>query len=102
MWHLGWLVRTRADNSLWPSGLVRPRTDIKSWLSTLVRTRTDIKLRLIEIGKIIQGLRANIHTNLFKLSFDHFLEVQGAIQKKRPNDNLNEFVCIFTLASVLV
>ena len=43
-WHLRWLVRTRADISLRPSGLVRSRTDIKLWPSELVRTRTDIKL----------------------------------------------------------
>ena len=44
-WHLRWLIRTRADISLRPSGLVRPRTDIKLWPSELVRSRTDIKLR---------------------------------------------------------
>ena len=44
-WHLRWLVRTRADISLRPSGLVRPRTDIKLWPSELVRSRTDIKLQ---------------------------------------------------------
>ena len=29
VWHLRWLVRTRADINLWPSGLARPRNDIK-------------------------------------------------------------------------
>ena len=28
-WHLRWLVRTRADIGLQPSGLVRSRTNIK-------------------------------------------------------------------------
>ena len=42
-----WLVRTRADISLRPSGLVRPRTDVKLRPSALVRTRTDIKLRTV-------------------------------------------------------
>ena len=37
MWHLRWLVRTRADISLWPSELVRPRTDIKLQPVGLVR-----------------------------------------------------------------
>ena len=44
-WHLRWLVRTRADIGLRPSGLVRSRTDIKLRPSELVRSRTDIKLR---------------------------------------------------------
>ena len=44
-WHLRWLVRTRADVSLLPSGLVRPRTDIKLRPSKLVRSRIDIKLQ---------------------------------------------------------
>ena len=44
MWHLRWLVRTRADINLWPSGLVRPRTDIKLRPNALARARTDIKL----------------------------------------------------------
>ena len=43
--HLRWLVRTRADIGLWPSGLVRSRTDIKLRPSELVRSKTDIKLR---------------------------------------------------------
>ena len=30
VWQLRWLVRTRADISLLPSGLVRPRTDSQS------------------------------------------------------------------------
>ena len=48
MCHLRWLIRTRPDISLRPSGLVRPRTtDIKLLPSALVRTRTDIKLRPI-------------------------------------------------------
>ena len=87
-WHLRWLVKIRADINLQPSRLVRPRTDtklgpnrlvrprtdVKLWPSALVRTRTDIKLQ--PIGLVIQGLiqlRANIQTNLFKLSFGHFL-----------------------------
>ena len=44
-WHLRWLVRTRADIGLRPSGLVRLRADIKLWPSQLVRSRTDFKLR---------------------------------------------------------
>ena len=36
-WHLRWLVRTRADIGLRPSGLVRSRTDIKLQPSELVR-----------------------------------------------------------------
>ena len=44
-WCLRWLVRTRADIGLQPSGLVRSRTDIKLQPSELVRSRTDIKLR---------------------------------------------------------
>ena len=44
-YHLRWLVRTRADVSLWPSGL--PRTDIKLRPSGLARIRTDIKLQPI-------------------------------------------------------
>ena len=45
VWHLRWLVRTRADICLWQGGLIRPRTDIKLCPSALVRTRTDTKLR---------------------------------------------------------
>ena len=41
-WHLRWLVRTRADIGLRPSGLVRSRTDIKLWPSEFIRLRTDI------------------------------------------------------------
>ena len=47
IWHLGWLLRTRADISLQPSGSVRPKTDIKLRPSTLVKTGTDKKLRPI-------------------------------------------------------
>ena len=43
--HLRWLVRTRADISLWPSGLVKPTADIKLRRGGLVRPRTDIKLQ---------------------------------------------------------
>ena len=43
VWHLRWLVGTRADVSLLPGGSVRPRTDIKLQPSTLLRTGTDIK-----------------------------------------------------------
>ena len=38
-WHLRWLVRTRADIGLRPSGLVRSRTDIKLRPSAFVRKR---------------------------------------------------------------
>ena len=31
VWYFRWLVRTRVDISLRPSGLVRTRTDIKLW-----------------------------------------------------------------------
>ena len=50
-WHLRWLVRTRADISLRPSGLVRPRTDIKLRPSAFVRTRTDFKLQTVRLGR---------------------------------------------------
>ena len=50
-WHLRWLVRTRADISLRPSGLARPRTDIKLRPSTFVRTRTDFKLQTVGLGR---------------------------------------------------
>ena len=50
-WHLRWLVRTRADISLQPSGLVRPRTDIKLRPSAFVRTRTDFKLQTVGLGR---------------------------------------------------
>ena len=50
-WHLRWLVRTRADISLRPSGLVRPRTDIKLRPSAFVRTRTDFKLQTVGMGR---------------------------------------------------
>ena len=50
-WHLRWLVRTRADISLRPSGLVRPRTDIKLRPSAFVRTRTDFKLQTVGLGR---------------------------------------------------
>ena len=50
-WHLRWLVRTRVDINLWPSGLVRPRTDIKLWPSAFVRTRTDFKLQTVGLGR---------------------------------------------------
>ena len=79
-WHLRWLVRTRADISLQPSGLVRPRTDIKLRPSELVKPRTDIKLwpsafisnkdrfqvAGSSIGKIIQGLiQEQVYTQIF-------------------------------------
>ena len=56
-WSLRWLVRTRADISLRPSGLVRPRTDIKLRPSAFVRTCKD-RFQVADswIGKIIQGL----------------------------------------------
>ena len=47
VWHLRWLVRTRADISLRPSGLVRSRTDIKLQPSAFVRTRTNFKLQTV-------------------------------------------------------
>ena len=50
-WHLRWLVRTRADISLRPSGLVRPRTDIKLQPNAFVRTRTDFKLQTVGLGR---------------------------------------------------
>ena len=50
-WHLSWLVRTRADISLRPSGLVRPRTDIKLRPSVFVRTRTGFKLQTVGLGR---------------------------------------------------
>ena len=50
-WHLRWLVRTRADISLRPSGLVRSRTDIKLRPSAFVRTRTDFKLQTVGLGR---------------------------------------------------
>ena len=36
MWHLRWLVRTRVDISLQPSGLVRARTDI-NWIGKVIQ-----------------------------------------------------------------
>ena len=48
-WHLRWLVRTRADIGLRPSGLVRSRTDIKLRPSAFVRTRTDFKLQTVRL-----------------------------------------------------
>ena len=81
VWHLRWLVRTRADITLRPSGLVRSRTDIKLQPSELVRSRTDIKLRPSafvrtrtnfklqpdsSICKIIQGLiQEQVYTQIF-------------------------------------
>ena len=51
-WHLRWLVSTRADISLRPSGLVRPKTDIKLRPSAFVRTRTDFKLQTVGLGRL--------------------------------------------------
>ena len=51
-WHLRWLVRTRADISLRPSGLVRPRTDIKLRPSAFIRTRTNFKLQTVGLGRL--------------------------------------------------
>ena len=48
-WHLRWLVRTRADIGLRPSGLVRSRTDIKLRPSAFVRTRTNFKLQTVRL-----------------------------------------------------
>ena len=50
-WYLRWLVRTRADISLRPSGLVRSRTDIKLRPSAFVGTRTDFKLQTVGLGR---------------------------------------------------
>ena len=50
-WHLGWLVRTRANISLRPSGLARPRIDIKLWPSAFVRTSADFKLQTVGLGR---------------------------------------------------
>ena len=98
-WHLRWLVRTRADISLRPSGLVRPRTDIKLRPSAFVRTRTDLSCRQLDWEDYTRtDTRASLHTNLFKLSFGRFL----TFAKKRPNDNLKRFVCKLALVSVLV
>ena len=47
VWHLRWLVRTRADISLRPSGLVRSRTDIKLQPNAFVRTWTNFKLQTV-------------------------------------------------------
>ena len=49
VYHLRWLVRTKADISPQPSRLLRSRTDIKLQPSGLVRTGTDIKLRPSEL-----------------------------------------------------
>ena len=46
-WNLRWLLRTRADIGLRPSGLVRSRTDIKLQPSELVRSRTNFKLQTV-------------------------------------------------------
>ena len=63
VWHLRWLVRTRANISLWPSGLVRSRTDIKLRPSAFVRTRTNFNSL---ICKIIQGLiQEQVYTQIF-------------------------------------
>ena len=51
-WHSRWLVRTRADISLWPSGLVRPRIDIKLRPSAFVRTRTNFKLQTVGLLRL--------------------------------------------------
>ena len=69
-WHMRYLVKTRADISLWPSGLVRPRTDIKLRPSAFVRTRTDSKLDWEDHTRT--DTRASLRTNLFKLSFGRF------------------------------
>ena len=47
VWNLRWLVRTRVDITLQPSGLVRSRTDIKLRPSAFVRTRTNFKLQTV-------------------------------------------------------
>ena len=69
MWHLRWLLSTRADISLRPSGSVRPKIDIKLRPSTLVRTETDIKLQPIGFVityKVIQGLmQEQIYMQIF-------------------------------------
>ena len=83
IWHLRWLVSTRADINLLPSESLRPKTDIKWQPSAMVRTGTDIKSVVPNwIDKIIQGLiqEQTMHENLFKLSFGH-LKFQQTIQK---------------------
>ena len=68
--NLRWLVRTKADISLWPSGL-HARTDIKLRQSALVRTRTDIKLWHIGLVRsYVQGL--NIHANFLNCHYAAF------------------------------
>ena len=76
MWHLRWLVRTRVNISLQPSGLIGPITDIK--------------LRANWIGKVIQGLiqeqiymqsflNLNCHLVAFLVSKDHAKSSQMTI-----------------------
>ena len=82
VWHLKWLVRTRADISLRRSGLVRPRTDIKLWPSGLVRTRTDTKLQPIGLVRSYKDWYKSKYTcKSFKLSFGRLLESQDVLQK---------------------
>ena len=80
MWHLRWLVRTRADISQRPSGLVSPRTDSKLQPGPLARTGTDIKLGPIGLVRsYIKGLiqeQIYVHVDLFKLSLGHFFKFQ--------------------------
>ena len=78
-WLLRWLVRTRADISLWPSimvtdincklqpsELVRSRTGIKLRPGAFIRTRTNFQVADSWIGKIIQGLmREQVYTQIF-------------------------------------
>ena len=64
-WHLRWLVRTRADISLRPSGLVRPRADIKLRPSAFVRTRTDFKLQTVGLRRSYKESYKSKYTQIF-------------------------------------
>ena len=91
-WYLKWLVRTRADISLRPSGLVRPRTDIKLWPSESLRSKTDIKVRpsafirtwtdikLQPIG-LVRSYKSKYACKSFKLSLGRFLNFQMPCKK---------------------
>ena len=62
-WNLRWLVRTRADISLRPSGLVRSRTDIKLQPSAFVSTRTDFKLQTVRCVRSYKDLYKSKYTH---------------------------------------
>ena len=61
----------------------------------------EYEINTCALMKLRTDTRASIHTNLFKLSFGHFLNFKF-LAKKRPNDNLKRFVYILALVSVLV